>query len=443
MTRSRKGKSAEAPAAKLSARAVRTGESPISRIMADALAHPDVISLAAGFVDYETLPVEETREAIEDLLSDETTARAALQYGITKGLPALRERLAARLAEADGKVLGTAGYTPENVVIGTGSQQLLYLLSEVLLDPDDIVILGHPSYLVFMDALRSSGVTCRRVPLDDEGMRTDVLRQVFEDLRAEGRLDRVRMIYVVSYFQNPTGLSLSETRRREILDLVETFSTDHRIHVVEDAAYRDLRYEGDDVPSIRSFDEDGDTVVHLRTFSKPFAPGLRTGYGLFPSELAAQVEYLKGAHDFGSANFAQHLYVRILDKGLYDRHVKVLCERYRTRRDVMLEALGKGMPTGVSWTRPHGGLYVWLTLPGSIGTGPDSKLFRAALDRGVAYIPGELCFADCPGGDVPRNCLRLSFGVGTIEKIAEGVRRLAEAVKGCLRDVPAGERDAS
>ena len=416
----------------LSERAVRTGEPAISGMMAEALGNPNLISLAAGFVDYETLPVQETREAVEELLGDEEAARAALQYGITKGLPSLRERLAKRLAEADAHPFGTAGYTPDNMVIGTGSQQLLYLLSEVLLDPGDIVLLGHPSYFVFMDALRSSGVSCRTVPLDADGMRTDLLGELLEQLRKQDQLPRVRMIYLVSYFQNPTGITLSESRRKEILELVEAFSRQHRIHIVEDAAYRELRYDGEDIASIRAFDGDGQTVIHLRTFSKPFAPGLRTGYGLFPAELARQVEFLKGAHDFGSGNFAQHLFEILLEKGLYDRHVKALRESYRTRRDVMLDALDGGMPEGVTRTHPHGGLYVWLTLPEGTETGPDSTLFKAALEKGVMYVPGEFCFVASPDCAIPRNCLRLSFGVGSVEKIAEGVERLAQAVRECL-----------
>ena len=424
MDRSDEGKLTVPRRIRLSERAVRTGEPAISRMMAEALANPDLISLAAGFVDYETLPVEETREAVGELLGDEEAARAALQYGTTKGLPSLRERLAKRLAEADARPFGTAGYTPDNMVIGTGSQQLLYLLSEVLLDPGDIVILGHPSYFVFMDALRSSGVSCRTVPLDADGMRTDLLAGLLDQLRKQEQLPRVRMIYLVSYFQNPTGITLSESRRKEIVELVEAFSPEHRIHIVEDAAYRELRYDGEDIPSVRAFDEDGQTVIHLRTFSKP--------YGLFPAELARQVEFLKGAHDFGSANFAQHLFEILLEKGLYDRHVKGLRESYRTRRDVMLDALDEGMPEGVTRTHPHGGLYVWLTLPEGTETGPDSTLFKAALEKGVMYVPGEFCFVASPDCAIPRNCLRLSFGVGSVEKISEGVERLAQVVRECL-----------
>ena len=417
---------------RLSERAVRTGEPAINRLMSQALAEADLISLAAGFVDYETLPVAETRAALAELLSDEARARAALQYGTTEGLVRLRERLATRMARADGHALGTRGYDVENVLVGTGSQQLLYLLTEVLLDPGDIVILGHPSYFVFMDALRSSGVSCRTVPLDENGIQTDLLRDLFEDLSTRDELDRVKMIYLVSYFQNPTGISLSATRRREVLELVREFSPTHRIHIVEDTAYRELRYDGEDVPSIRSHDEDGGTVICLGTFSKPFSPGLKTGYGLFPPGLATQVAYVKGAHDFGSSNFTQHLFDTVLEMGLFDSHAKQLRESYRKRRDVMVSALDKKMPEGVGRTHPHGGLYVWLTLPEGMPTGPDSRLFKSVLEKGMIYVPGEFCFAADPDRETPPNCIRLSFGVGTLEKIAEGVTRLAEAVKECL-----------
>ncbi len=414
-----------------SERGARTTESPISAMMARALADPELISLAAGFVDYETLPVKDVRRALRELLADERAARAALQYGTTKGLPSLRARLAERVARMDGVEPGTRGYDAERVVVGTGSQQLLYILSELLLDPGDIVILGHPSYFVFMDALKSAGASCRSVPCDDEGMRADLLERLFEALEASGDLARVKMLYLVSYFENPTGISLSARRRQEVYRLVRRFSTGRALHVVEDSAYRELRYVGRDVPSLRSLD-DGQRVVYLGTFSKPFAPGLKTGWGLFPAELAAAVENLKGAHDFGSNNFSQHLLDRVLEKGIYDRHVRRLRRAYGGKIRAMTETLDGEMPAGVSRTDPKGGLYVWVTLPDGADTGPESPLFAAALERGVTYVPGEFCFARCPGVEVPKNCMRLSFGVGNADRIREGCRRLAGAVKECL-----------
>ncbi|HUV39214.1 MAG TPA: PLP-dependent aminotransferase family protein [Planctomycetota bacterium] len=426
MKRHEKAPASAAPAG-LSARAGRAGKSPISVMMARALADADLISLAAGFVDYETLPVDAMREVADAVFADASTARVALQYGHTPGLPALRELLVERIATMDGRTVGTGGYSADRVIVGTGSQQLLYLLTEVLTDPGDVVLLGHPSYFEFMDALRAAGVECRAVPLDEEGMRTDLLEELLAQLRRTGELDRVKLLYTVSYFQNPTGISLSASRRRKLYDGVRRARPG--IVIVEDAAYRELRYDGDDVPSLRSLDETGDDVVYLETFSKRFAPGLKTGYGLFPKRLGEQVANLKGAHDFGSSNLTQHLCCEIMRRGLDARHAAGLRESYRGRRDAMLATIDETMPGGVRRTDPHGGLYVWLTLPEGIATGPESSLFRRALDRGVIYVPGEFCFAPCAGREIPTNCMRLSFGVGSLEKIAEGVRRLAEAVR--------------
>jgi len=240
----------------------------------------------------------------------------------------------------------------------------------------------------------------------------------------------VRFVYLVSYFQNPTGISVSPRRRREIFDLVQRFGADNGMLLIEDAAYRELRYDVDDVSSIRALDEDGETVVYLGTFSKSFSPGLKTGYGLFPKTLAEHVVNLKGAHDFGSGNFAQHVLERVLRGGRYDRHVERLRRSYRRRRDVMVQTLDETMPAGVVRTDPQGGLYVWLTLPEGVETGSDAPLFEASLARGMLYVPGEFCFAaTSAGGEVPRNCLRLSFGVGALDAIAEGVKRLAAAVR--------------
>jgi 2-aminoadipate transaminase len=415
-----------------SVRSVRTGASPISEMMTRALSEPDLISLAAGFVDYETLPVAEVREAMDALLAEAGSARAALQYGTTRGLPALRERLVAHIAKLDGFDPGERGYAADRMVVGTGSQQLLYLLCEVLLDPGDIVILGHPSYFVFMDALRSAGVTCRTVPLDDEGLRVDALATLFDELCSSGQGERVKLLYTVSYFQNPTGLSLSASRRRALVNLVQRAGLPAQPVIVEDAAYRELRYDGDDVPSVRSLDTTGDRVVYLGTFSKPFAPGMKLGYGLFGRELAGRVEQLKGAHDFGSSNLVQHLAHRVLEMGLYGKHVAQLRESYRRRRDATVAALEREMPDGVRWVHPAGGLYVWLTLPESVETGPTSTLFETSVSKGMLYVPGEFCFPEDPAVATPHHYIRLSFGVGSIDRIVEGVTRLGEAVRACL-----------
>jgi 2-aminoadipate transaminase len=248
-------------------------------------------------------------------------------------------------------------------------------------------------------------------------------------LDRSGELARVRMIYTVDYFQNPSGRTLSLPRRRHLVELARRFSKGHRLLVVEDAAYRELRYDGPDLPSIKSFDEDNQHVVLAMTFSKSCAPGLKTGYGLLPRDLVAPLLRLKGNHDFGSNNLTQHLLDRLLATGAYDRHVAELCDVYRGKRDVTLGALAEEFRPWpeVRWARPDGGLYVWLSFPGDVDTGPQSRLMRAALREGVLYVPGQFCYESDAGAPIPTHEARLSFGVAAPEQLREGVRRLARA----------------
>jgi len=413
----------------LSERAARTGEPPINYMMEKALGNPDLISLAAGFVDYATLPVKEVSQVVTEILSDPEAGRAALQYGTTQGLESLRKKVLKRLIDADGVGRGAAGYDTAHTLVTTGSQQLLYLLSEVLLDAGDIAILEHPSYWVFMGALRTSGVRCVTVPLDEQGMRADLLEEKLAALERSGDLPRLKLIYTMSYYQNPTGTLISDERRSELMKVMKAYSRKAPFYVIEDAAYRELRYHGKDIASLKSRDADGKMVCYLGTFSKPFSPGLKTGYGLLPESLVGPVLRFKGNHDFGSTNFAQHVIDRVMGTALFENHVQELCDAYRVKCDATVKALEKYMPAGVQIMHPLGGLYVWLTLPEGVETGPDSALFEAALQSGVLYVPGEFFYP--VEGDIPaeRNQMRLSFGVGSPERIREGIQRLSGAVR--------------
>jgi 2-aminoadipate transaminase len=403
--------------------------------MQQAVENPQLISLAAGLVDYGSLPAGEVEETIREILSQPDSARAALQYGTTQGYAPLRELLLRRLCGLDGVTPTDLNLTPNNVVVTTGSQQLLYLLGETLLDPGDIVITEAPSYFVYQGTLASLGARTLSVPMDDEGMRTDLLEQLLDRLDHTGEIERVRMIYTVDYFQNPSGLSLSLPRRRHLMDLVRRYSQRHRIVLLEDAAYRELRYDGEDLPSLKSLDTDNEFVALAMTFSKPCAPGLKTGYGLLPHDLVDPLLRLKGNHDFGSNNLTQHLLLRLLEDGAYDRHVNVLRDVYRQKRDTALEALrdafgasGHG-PTEMHWTLPHGGLYIWLTFPDGVDTGPRGPLMKAALHEGVLYVPGAFCYVNGENGPIPTAEARLSFGVAAPEKLREGIHRLARAAR--------------
>src|SRR5262249_51601099 len=275
-----------------------------------------------------------------------------------------------------------------------------------------VVLVAAPTYFAYLGTLNGLGARSIPVAADADGMRSDALEAEMEKLARAGELPRVKMIYVVSYYENPTGISLSAERRKAVVQIARRWSRAQQIFVLEDAAYRELRYDGPDLPSVWSFDGDRDTVILAQTFSKSFSPGLRVGYGVVPRELVAPLCDRKGNEDFGSANMNQHLLASVFERGLYASHVRQLRETYRGKRDCMLAAAERhfGGIDGVGWVHPHGGLYVWMTLPAEIDTGFDSRLFRQATrEEGVMYVPGEICYAGPPELRL-RSQMRLSYG---------------------------------
>jgi 2-aminoadipate transaminase len=262
-------------------------------------------------------------------------------------------------------------------------------------------------------------------------MKPEALDEALAQIADQGQLDRVKLIYLVSYYDNPSGRCLAAERRRPILDVARKWSRDQRILILEDAAYRELRYDGPELPSVWSHDEARDTVIYTQTFSKSFSPGLRVGFGVVPAELVKPLCDRKGNEDFGSAHFNQQLLATVLESGLYAEHVDEVRAAYTVKRDAMLAAADRYFDDidGVTWVHPHGGLYVWMTLPEQIETGFDSPLFESATKtHGVMYVPGELAYAG-PVGIRPHNQMRLSYGVQTPEGIDDGMRRLAAAVR--------------
>jgi len=417
----------------LSSQANRTPDSPISFFIQKAISTPGLISLAAGLVDESCFPTSDIAEAVEAMLGDPAAAKAALQYGSTQGYPKLRQQVLEMFAASE--TSGAGGLTADEVILTTGSQQLLYLLGEALFDVGDIVICEAPSYFVYQGVLQSQGVKVYSVPMDAGGMRMDALEHLLERLDSSGELPRVKLIYTVDYFQNPTGLTLAEERRPKLVELARKFSRTHRILILEDAAYRELRYEGDDLPSIKSFDTTNEYVVYTSTFSKPCAPGLKTGFALLPRELVKPICHLKGNHDFGSSNFAQHILARLIENGAYARHVQQLRGVYWLKASAMLRSLEKEFADWpeVRWTHPRGGLYVWLSFPPEFDAGDRGPLVERALAEGVLYVPGEFGHVPDEFGVIPRNEVRLSFGVSSPEQITEGIRRLRKACRGLER----------
>ena len=221
------------------------------------------------------------------------------------------------------------------------------------------------------------------------------------------------------------------------MDIVRRYAKKQRIFILEDAAYRELRFDGVDVPSLKSLDPDNAHVILAMTFSKPMAPGLKTGYGILPSELVAPLLRFKGNHDFGSGNLTQHLLDSLLASGAYERHVEHLREVYRHKRDTIVDALEEEFTgsEGMKWTQPQGGMYVWLT--SAVPTGPDSRFMKAALKEGVLYVPGQFCYVNGENGPIPTWEARLSFGVAAPEQIREAVRRLGRAAREAASRLPA------
>jgi 2-aminoadipate transaminase len=406
--------------------------------MQTALENPEIVSLAAGFVDQQSLPVEVSARSVSAVFADRELGRRSLQYGTTIGHARLRGGLIERLERTEGVPPGTYRDAVARTVVTTGSAQLIYLVCEALLDPGDIVLVESPTYFVFLGPVETRGARAVRVPIDEQGLQIDALEQTFFQIQQSGQLDRVKLIYTIPEHANPTGISLGAERRRSLVELARRWSVTagRRIFVLEDAAYHGLSYGVQEPPSLWSLDaeEDGETVILARTFSKTFSPGIKIGYGVLPRGLVEPILRLKGNHDFGSANFNQQVLERALDSGEYDEHVCRLRSIYGRKRDVFLEALDRNLGpirADVSWTRPSGGLFVWMTLPQEIDTGFDGSFFPRCLEEGVIYVPGQYAFAPDPE-PIPRNHLRLTFGVPAEAELMEGAHRLARALRGCL-----------
>jgi 2-aminoadipate transaminase len=430
----------------------RTTEPPISWLMHAALSRPKLISLAAGFTDNASLPVAEARTALNQVLRSPKTGQSALQYGITAGDTTLRQLTARHLQKLDGVTADDKNHSFEHLLITGGSQQLLYMTTEALCDEGDIVFVEDPTYFVYLSILQSRGLRARAVRLERDGLDLAHLEKVLTSLKRRGELPRVKMLYLVSYFQNPTGVTTSFEKKRGILRLLKKFerAAGHPIYLLEDAAYRELCFcpemKGRDaLPRVQAGQQIGpviareksalmvrgaaDRVIYAGTFTKPFATGARVGYGVLPKPVFTAVKHIKGNHDFGTANLLQQLFVRALASGIYGRHVARLQKRYAHKARVMKLAIKKHFPPAVEWWEPEGGLYFWARLPRGLQSGVKSKVFSAALKNDVLYVPGEICYADDAARRKPNHEMRISFGNASEEDLREGIKRLGTVLR--------------
>ncbi|MEZ6137381.1 MAG: PLP-dependent aminotransferase family protein [Pirellulaceae bacterium] len=411
-----------------SRRADLSSGQPIGKLMEQALKFPDLVSLAAGFVDNATLPCHAVARCMTHLASDEATLRKALQYDSAAGNLAFRQAL----MQWSYRDYPDVTPDPERVILTAGSNQFLHLLAEALVDPGDIVLAASPTYFVFMGTLRGVEARVVGVRADEDGLCLDALEEQLNELAAAGDAARVKAIYTVTEFDNPAGSTLSLERRQRLLEIVARWRSVHGpLLIISDNAYRQLSYEGaPPAPLLALHCEAADFVIELGTFSKSFSPGIRVGWGVVPNDLAGRLLEIKSNMDFGSPHFSQVLLHQALVTGELDRHLPVIRAGYQVKLQSMLDALdtyAADIP-GVSWRKPKGGLYVWLTLPDYLDASEQGPLWAAAVESGVLYVPGHYCFPT-EGEPVRRNTIRLSFGVQTSTAIADGIRRLCDAIR--------------
>jgi len=367
----------------------------------------DVISLAGGLPAPETFPVETIKEITQDVLTNH--ADRALQYGTTKGFTPLRLALAGWMEKRYGIPTSKV-----EIMMVAGSQQALDLIGRTFINPGDLVVVEGPTYLAALNAFKYYDPEFLSIPMDHDGMIVDLLEEKLRKLAAEGR--KVKFVYTVSTFQNPMGVTMSLERRKRLMELAREYD----FLIVEDSPYSELRYSGELIPPIKHFDEEG-RVLYLGTFSKILSPGFRLGWVAAHPHFIRKMEIAKQAVDLCANTLAQLIAWKYVEEGHLDRHIPEIVDFYKPRRDAMLEALEEYMPEGVEWTRPDGGMFIWVTLPEGIDT---KAMSEKAIRRGVAYVPGEAFFAY---RDV-KNAMRLNFTYVSEEKIRDGVKRLAEVI---------------
>jgi 2-aminoadipate transaminase len=371
-------------------------------------ARPEVISLAGGLPDTSTFPPE-TFAALMDGIARESCA-SALQYGPTGGFEGTKTQICRVMLEEGMHV------DVEDVIVTTGGQQVIDLVTKTLVDPGDVVICEAPTYPGAVPVFSSYEADVVQVEMDSDGMRIDLLEETLDRLERDGR--RPKFIYTVPTFQNPAGVTLSLPRRMRLVEIAR----ERELLVLEDNPYGMLRYEGEPLPPLFALDG-GVYVLYLGTFSKIFSPGIRLGWLVAPRPVLAKIELGKQAADLCTSSLTQQLVEAYLNEGRWLQYVGELCSLYRQRRDAMLDALAEFFPPEAEWTRPAGGLFIWATLPEFIDT--HDLLAKALREEQVAFVPGAAAYVDSRGG----SSMRLNFSNANADDIREGIRRIGKVVR--------------
>jgi 2-aminoadipate transaminase len=376
---------------------------------------PEIVSFAGGMPDLSVMDLDSVADLAAEVIRDQ--GAVALQYGGGQGRQQLREALVDVMAHAG------VPATADELLITVGGQQALELIAKCFIDAGDVVIAEGPTYVGAVAAMNSHQADVRHVPMDGDGMRMDLLEDLLAQLAREGR--RAKYVYTIPNHQNPGGVSMSEDRRRRLAEI----AVEHDLLILEDDAYGLLGFDGETATSLRSLVPE--RVIYLGTMSKTFSPGVRSGWIAAPTPVREKLVLLREAADLCPSNLTQLIIERWLTTQPWQEQVKRYRALYQQKAELMLASLEAEMPVEVDWTRPRGGFFVWLTVPTGIDT---SALLAKAIGRRVAYVPGRGFYDDGSGGDQ----LRLCFSFPPLDRIREGVSRLAELLHdelGLLRAV--------
>lgn len=380
--------------------------SPIREMLA-LIRQPGMISFAGGMPAPEVFPVDKFYEGVHILKDDGANL---LQYGTTEGYPPLKEFLAKWTAPRMGRKVAS-----DEMLITTGSQQALDLFAWAMIDEGDLIITEDPSYLAALTVFYNHGGDFIGIPTDREGMMVDMIPEKIEKARAEGK--KVKFIYTIVNFHNPGGSTMSVERRKKLVEISQKYN----VPIFEDDPYGYVRYDGEHLPSIFSFD-DNDGVIYAGSFSKILSPGTRIGWVTGPKEIIRNLTVFKQGTDLCSSTITQALVAEYCSKGHLDGHLPTIIENYRVKRDAMEKNLEKYLaPMGATWVKPEGGFFYWINFP-SVNT---NDLFKIAINKKVAFVPGD---PFCPVPGTGLHHARLNYTFSTPEQIEEGMKRLAEAV---------------
>lgn len=368
----------------------------------------EIISLAGGMPDPTLFPKEELAEIARDVLLNHTDK--SLQYSATEGIPQFREVLI-KLAREE----GIKNIKAENIIITTSSQQGLSLIAQVFLSSEDIIIVEAPSYLGALQAFSVFQANFWTVPLDKNGIKVNLLEEKLKE--AEEKDINIKFIYLVPNFHNPAGVTLSLERRLKVLELSHCYN----IPIIEDDPYGELRFEGEEIPSLVQLDQIGN-VINLRTFSKRLFPGLRLGEIIGDSEVIGKITLAKQAADLCSPALTQWIAAEFIKRGYLKDYLEKVRKKYEEKRDEMLSAMEKYFPKGVQWTKPEGGMFIWVKVPEYIDT---DELLKEAIKEKVAYVPGSGFYPHRED----KNHFRLNFSLPTPKQIELGIQRLGNLLK--------------